>query len=123
MSIGIVGCIIDYVLITSDNMGFEEGNKLGEGRPPGSPNKTTQEIKELYTEIMSGEVDHIPKALEEIRKEDPYKYLMVLDKISNKVIANKKDITSDDKPIQTLPITGVNIIKDGVNEQTSTEAD
>ena len=103
-------------------MGFPKGHKLS-GSRKGKPNKTTQEIKELYTEIMSGEVEHIPDALEKIRLEDPYKYLMVLDKISNKVIANKKDITSDDKPIQTLPITGVNIVNDGADKPTSTKAD
>jgi hypothetical protein len=80
-------------------MGAPKNHAKAGGRKKGVPNKTTQEIKDLYTKIMGGEVEHIPKALEAIRKEDPYKYLMVLDKISNKVIPNKKDITSDDKPL------------------------
>ena len=79
--------------------GRQKGTTKTGGRKKGIPNRTTQEIKEIYTEIMAGEVDHIPAALDVLRLEDPYKYLMVLDKISNKVIANKKDITSDGQAI------------------------
>ena len=46
---------------------------------------------------------------------------MAIDKISNKVVANKKDITSDDKPIQIVSITGVKIIEDGSKELLATK--
>ena len=68
------------------------------GRPPG-PNKVTQELKQFYTSLLAGERENIKKALEELYADDPHKYLMAIDKISNKVVANKRDITSDDKSI------------------------
>jgi hypothetical protein len=73
------------------------------GRPPG-PNKVTQELKQFYTDLLAGEKENIKKALRELEKDDPHKYLMAIDKISNKVIANKKDITSDDKPLANVSI-------------------
>lgn len=68
------------------------------GRKKGVPNKITQDLKEFYVALMNDNRARIQQSLNAIK--DPYQYLMAIDKISNKVIANKKDITSDDKPIQ-----------------------
>lgn len=68
------------------------------GRPPG-PNKVTQELKEFYVALMAKNKEKIQKALDDLYKDDPAKYLMAIDKISQKVIANKRDITSDDQAI------------------------
>ena len=81
-------------------MPFEKGHKLS-GSRKNKPNKTTLAIKEIYIDILSKEQEHWPKILAELRKDNPYQYMMVMDKISQKVVANKKDITSDDKPIQS----------------------
>jgi len=70
------------------------------GKPKGTKNATTIAIKEIYIDILNKEQKHWPKILEMLRQDNPYQYMMVMDKISQKVIANKKDITSDDKPIQ-----------------------
>lgn len=80
-------------------MADSSGNKTG-GREVGTPNKTTNELKEFYKDLLGGETVHIKAALKKLRDKDPHQYLMAIDKISNKVVANKKDITSDDKPIQ-----------------------
>lgn len=69
------------------------------GRPKGSPNKTTVDLKEFYQAIMDKNRDRIDAALDKLYQEDPHKYLMAIDKMSQKVIANKRDITSDDKSI------------------------
>ena len=84
------------------------------GKPKGTQNETTKVLKEFYLTLLSGEKDNIKSALETLRKDNPYQYLMAIDKISNKVIANKKDITSDDKPI-----SGISIFED----RTEREAD
>jgi len=70
------------------------------GRKRGIPNKVTTDLKAFYVAIMDKNRDRIDKALDDLYNDDPYKFLMAIDKLSQKVIANKKDITSDDKPIQ-----------------------
>lgn len=69
------------------------------GRPKGTKNKSTVALKEFYVSLMDENRENIQKALEELRAKDPHQYLMAMDKISQKVIANKRDITSDDKSI------------------------
>ena len=34
-------------------MAFQKGNKLGKGRPKGSENKTTQELKDMISAVVS----------------------------------------------------------------------
>ena len=69
------------------------------GRGKGSVNEVTKAVKQIYVDILEKEQKHWPKILEQLRKDDPYKYMMVMDKLAQKVVANKKDITSDDKSI------------------------
>jgi hypothetical protein len=56
---------------------FEKGNS---GKPKGAENKTTKAAKELFVQIMEGEVDHIKTSLDTIRKKNPALYLMTLSK-------------------------------------------
>jgi hypothetical protein len=69
------------------------------GRKKGTPNKITTDLKEFYVAIMDKNKDRIDKALDDLYRDDPYKYLMAIDKLSQKVIANKRDITSADESI------------------------
>jgi len=95
-------------------MAFEKGHKLS-GNRKGKQNVVTRTVKEIYVDILTHEQQFWPKILEELRRDDPYKYMMVMDKLSNKVVANKKDITSDDKSI----VPSITIIED----RTKREAD
>ena len=70
------------------------------GRPKGQPNKATQEIREKLQEAISGEMKDIKKTLANSKKENPAQYLTLLEKFMGYIIPKKKDITSDDKPIQ-----------------------
>lgn len=56
---------------------FKPGNS---GKPKGTENKTTRKAKELFINIMEGQVDHIEASLDKIRQKDPAKYLEVLSK-------------------------------------------
>lgn len=93
------------------------------GRPKGVPNKTTFEIREKLKTILESETKSIQATLKEIKKDNPVQYLTLLEKFLAYVIPKKRDITSDDKPIQVAPITGIRIIEDGVNKQSSEETD
>jgi len=81
-------------------MPFEKGHKLS-GSRKNKPNATTKTVKDIYVDILTKEQKYWPEILAQLRKDNPYQYMMVMDKISNKVVANKKDITSDDKEIGT----------------------
>lgn len=69
------------------------------GRKKGVPNKVSTEIKEFYASLLDGERENIKTALANLKDKDDYQYLMAIDKISQKVVANKKDITSNDESI------------------------
>ena len=81
-------------------MPFEKGHKKATGRPKGVPNKATTEIREKLQEAISGEMKDIKKTLAGIKKENPAQYLTLLEKFMGYIVPKKKDITSDDKPIQ-----------------------
>ncbi len=93
------------------------------GRKKGSPNKVTQESRELLNQVLSGEITNIKAALKKVKEDDDFKYLSILEKWMSYVIPKKKDITSDGEAIQIVPITGVRIIKDGSGSDTATKTD
>lgn len=45
-------------------MPFQKGNKEGKGRPPGTPNNTTAEIREMIAEIVRGNISKVREDLE-----------------------------------------------------------
>jgi hypothetical protein len=69
---------------------FEKGK--APGKPKGATNKVDKAAKELFLEIMEGEVDNIKEALETVRKKDKAKYLEVLSKFMPYFIAKKVDV-------------------------------
>lgn len=97
-------CEIKYLKTTNQyTMGRGPGKgrtNNPNGRPFGTPNKTTQEAKELLNLVLSGEVDNIKEALKRVRDESDSKYLDALSKLFPYVFPKKSDITSNDKEIQ-----------------------
>lgn len=67
-------------------MAFQKGNKAGKGRPKGTPNKTTAEIKEIITRIVGNQLEHIEKDLEKIRKSDPAEAMRLSSKFIDYVL-------------------------------------
>ena len=76
----------------------ESGNK--EGRPSGKPNKITQSLRESLKKIAEGQIEDVEAALEQLKKENPSAYLDKYEKLLSYTLPKKRDITSDDKPIQ-----------------------
>jgi hypothetical protein len=52
-------------------MAFQKGNKVGKGRPKGTANKTTAEIKEIITRVVGNQLELLESDLTKIRKESP----------------------------------------------------
>jgi len=80
-------------------MARPKGSPKYGGRQQGSKNRTTIEMRDLLQEIMSNQLDSVKDALDEIRKEDPARYIDALSKLVGYVLPKKADITSDGKGI------------------------
>ncbi len=70
------------------------------GRPKGSPNRTTKEARELLEQILFGQIDNINDSLNKVRKESEAKYLDACSKLFNYVLPKRTDLTSGDDKIQ-----------------------
>lgn len=62
-------------------------------RPLNSPNLITKEAKELFTQILSNESEHIATAFIELRKESAFKYLQTILKLSSLIIPKPTEAT------------------------------
>ena len=65
------------------------------GRPKGTPNRTTQEAKELLEQIMFGQIDNINEALDNLKDKDYSRSLDACSKLFTYVLPKKTDVTSD----------------------------
>lgn len=83
--------------------GRKKGTQKTGGRIAGTPNRTTKEARELLEQILLGQVDNIKTSLESLRLDSDARYLDACSKLFTYVLPKKTDITSDDKPIQSLP--------------------
>ena len=52
-------------------MPFQKGNKLGRGRPKGSPNKATAEVREVFKRILDDLAPEAEQWIRQTAEEDP----------------------------------------------------
>ena len=52
-------------------MGFQKGHKLAKGRPPGSINRSTEQMKLSIARATNRVLDDMPVILDKLIKEDP----------------------------------------------------
>lgn len=71
---------------------FEKGNKLGKGRPPGVPNRTTEQAKLTIQRAVNGVLDTMGKDLEEIKKRDPVMAMQLAIKLLEYSIPKLKSV-------------------------------
>ncbi len=72
-------------------------------------NELSALAKAIYLKALTGSLEQVQSAMDEIRAEDAYKYMMVVAKMGEKVLPNNIDITSDGEKLSTL--TADDIIK------------
>jgi hypothetical protein len=72
------------------------------GRPAGTPNKTTKEAKEILEQVLLGQVDNIKEALEKVKAKDPARYLDACSKLFTYVLPKKADITTEGEKINVI---------------------
>lgn len=87
-------------------MAFKKGDdpNRGHGRPPGTPNKVTAEIREAYANLIHGNLDNITQWLEQVAERDPQKAIDLLIKLSPFVLPKKTEINTpeDWQPIKLV---------------------
>ena len=98
-------------------MPFKKGKIKTGGKVKGSGNIATKKGRELFLEIMEGEIDNVKESLNQVRSENPYNYLNVLSKLLPYFMPKLSDITSKgEKIVNQLNITVPDIeTKDLIN--------
>lgn len=85
-------------------MAAPKGNKFSNGRPPGSPNKVTKELRDRFKDFADGNFDKVQGWLDSVAKEDPAEaaklYLAFSERIIGKVTSQNIDIQSGGKPLK-----------------------
>ena len=79
-------------------MPFEKGNTHSTGRPPGSTNKTTKEIREAYQKLLEDNLDNMSIWLAQVAGDDPQKAIDLMLKLSEYLIPKlaRQEITGHD---------------------------
>lgn len=79
-------------------MPFEKGNTLGQGRPKGSPNKTTQEVRDAYQLFAENNMVKFQEWIDKVASKNPAKALEIVLAMSEyflpKLQRTETDITS-----------------------------
>jgi hypothetical protein len=83
-------------------MAAPKGHPRYGGRTKGTKNKVTKEARETLSNIIEGEVDNIRESLAEVKKEDHYKYLSILEKLMCYAIPKRRDVTTDGESIRPI---------------------
>ena len=87
--------------------GRPKGLKKTGGRRAGTPNKITEQAKELFNAIMSRQIDKMEAALDEIYNDSKTKYIDSITKLAQYFLPKKVDLTSDDKEITGFVVKSV----------------
>jgi len=83
--------------------------KIG-GRTKDTPNKLTQTARQLFTSTLEGQVPNLLQAFEEVRQDDPAKYLELFAKYAQYFMPKQVDVTTKGESVkQLLKIGGVEI--------------
>tara|TARA_R110002126_G_scaffold80280_1_gene198938 strand:- start:617 stop:943 length:327 start_codon:yes stop_codon:yes gene_type:complete len=94
-------------------MPLKKGNKKGMGRPKGSQNKSSAQIKNAFQALLTMS---LPKMIEDMNSLEPKDRLNILIKLSDKILPSLKavDQVVETKGVQQLGFT-INYTNDDSN--------
>lgn len=76
-----------------------KGKKTG-GKQKGTPNKTTQQAKELILKAIDNQIKDFSEVMETVKKKNPVEWARLTVKMFDFVIPKHVDIKSDGQAIQ-----------------------
>ena len=88
--------------------------KKGEGRPKGSENKATKDIKEAYKKLIENNLENLTTWLQKIAVNNPEKAIYIIADLSEFVIpklARQEHTGKDGEPIKTESTIKLDITK------------
>jgi len=57
---------------------FKSGNKKGQGRKKGSKNKSSKELREIFTFLLDSNLGELQAALDVVKNDNPAKYIELI---------------------------------------------
>jgi hypothetical protein len=106
-AICLINISVSQVKITENNMAFEKGNNLGNGRPKGSENKSTKLTKELLQSVLDSNTE---KLMLEMEKLEGRSFIDMYLRIADFILPKQQRINPDELDIEkNIPI---NVIPD-----------
>ncbi len=82
---------------------FKKGDKRPR-KPKGAENKVTKEARELFKDIMEGEIIHVQESFQKVRQKNPAKYLDCLSKLMPYFLPKQVDLTSKGNALSPMII-------------------
>lgn len=67
---------------------------VGRGRPKGSPNKVTADLRARLKEILETEMDNgrVEAAMQELYEQDKHKYMVIYEKLVSRVVPITQEV-------------------------------
>ncbi|CAB4215450.1 hypothetical protein UFOVP1475_17 [uncultured Caudovirales phage] len=101
-------------------MGFQKGNQLGKGRPPGAINRTTEQMRLTINRAVNNTLSTIQSDLEELKKTDPVKALELSMKLMEYAMPKMRSIDIKGTMEVNARIQSINVnILDGTQHRDS----
>lgn len=97
-------------------MAFEVGHKFGKGRPPGSANRSTEQMKLSIARATNRVLDNMPTILDKLIKEDPKAAVDLAIKLMEFHIPKMSRIEMKAEIEQKIQQISININKSGSND-------
>lgn len=94
-------------------MPFQKGHKLAKGRPVGSINRSTEQMKLSIARATNSVLDDLPKLLDEMKKKDPRSAIDLVIKLLEYNLPKQSRVEMRAEIDQRIHQISVNINKSG----------
>jgi uncharacterized protein YeeX (DUF496 family) len=105
---------------------FEKGHKLATGRPKGSPNKSTQEIRDAFQCFVENNVGNFEEWIARVAQKNPAKAIELINNLSEYILPKlsrqevKAEIKDDRIDTSKLSDETLKRLEDELNSDTDT---
>ena len=89
-------------------MPFEKGHKHGKGRPKGSENKNTKDIREAYKKLVEGNLENMTEWIKRVAEKNPAKAFELMNGLSEYILPKlqrteiKAEVKTEDVDLSSL---------------------